>query len=456
MIAKLNKSLSIESINFQKDSFPDDITNIVEKIRRIIEKHRLIHDSKINKSPYKKELVDLIGKRLGITIHKFVTSNPFIPAAVDLSSGYDKSRHIFYNSNDGRDSLGDDFDDLRKDKIKDHLDTLIVKKGTIDLKKAKVSGMFSDNKFTLYINFGMLIQIGLTDQEISAVILHELGHAFTCCEYSDRMSRNNQVLSNISKEFTGTKEPKSAYIYKELKKLDPKVTKEVADDLVEGKRLLVGYKLYNLMDFSPARSDNDVGNAYSQTSCEQLADQFAARFGYGKHLSTGLEKFHKDHTFAGFISNRTARHIFLYMIEISQTLNFVIAIFALFTPLFVIAAYYLAIIGIIIFSFNKKHSHWTYDDIKERYTRIRNELTGNLKDQELSNNEIKELLSKISIIDGVVENSFNHKWFIHAIMDKVLSGNRKAITRSEQEQLLEKLVNNDLYIKAAEFKVLNT
>ena len=90
--------------------------------------------------------------------------------------------------------------------------------GTVDLANAKVGGIFSEYQHTLWLDVvGNLTVLKLSVPEITAILLHELGHAFTYYELSDRLESTNQVLANLSREVRGgNNDEKRHFILKEL------------------------------------------------------------------------------------------------------------------------------------------------------------------------------------------------------------------------------------------------
>ncbi len=97
----------------------------------------------------------------------------------------------------------------------------------MDIEKAKLGGFFSDYEHSVYMNFTELVTtFKMEPGEITAILLHELGHGFYACEYSDRHASSNQILSNLSKELAKDKVKRNPdYIYKELVKLNPETRK---------------------------------------------------------------------------------------------------------------------------------------------------------------------------------------------------------------------------------------
>ena len=119
--------------------------------------------------------------------------------------------------------------------------------GTIDYENAKIGGAFSKYKDN-YINIDyhkFFYRYDYSPQEITAVLLHELGHIFTYFELSSKVDRSNYLITEIANSLKN-KEPASkrkVYIL-ELSK-QKMIDKKTAEDLAKEERpLLVGAKLF--------------------------------------------------------------------------------------------------------------------------------------------------------------------------------------------------------------------
>ena len=163
---------SLETIDFQKDNFGGDIEALVTVL--LDEVKSGTSASQLMKSQTLRDLEVLIKKRLGLSVS--IITNSDLASVLPF---YSNKNHIFINK-----YWRGNFD--IKDQTK-FLKENASRQGTVDLAKAKVGGIFADYKVTVNINFHALTEsIQLTPAEIAGVILHELGHAFGVCEYSDR------------------------------------------------------------------------------------------------------------------------------------------------------------------------------------------------------------------------------------------------------------------------------
>lgn len=333
--------------------------------------------------------------------------------------------------------------------------------GYVDLDKAKVSGIFSKFKNKLFINFvQMTTQYHLSPGEITAVILHELGHAFGYCEFSDRLETTNQILANVAKEMSNkNKEKNLTYIYKELSSLDAEVTEEDVQALLTGPKVIIGYKLFKIIIDS--LSSQMTASLYDKTSSEQTADQFVARFGYGKQLiiaSDKLEAYFRQEVNA-------SKNAFNYLMT---SIYSFIAIASILSGLFLIfpAAILFGLLFVLIIAKTRKeyvasirssgdlYVDYAYDDVKARYKRVRNEYIDLIKDTNIPKDELKSILDNIYAMDDIINKTVEYKSVFNIISNALFKENRDAKKAVDEQKLMEQLAFNDLFLKSAELRTL--
>lgn len=438
VLAKPKNYVALEIIDFQDNSFgmqlESEISVIVEAINNGVYK-----DSK--EVVFCKELGIIekdIFNRLGVNVKLIV--NRELAAILPF---YANKHHIFVN-----DFWKGNFSIKDQEKV---LSTINNKKGYVDLKKAKLGGIFSEYKNSLYLNFYELVKTHkLTASEIVGVILHELGHAFYVCEFSDRLESTNQVLMNISKEITsGKKEKNLTYIYTELKTINDKITMEEVDKLVNGNKIVAGYLWYKTIIESAGIGYNSqqTNKKYDETAFEQLADNFSSRFGYGRQLISGLEKLHS----VSSVYNRSITAvIFFEMIEVLLTTALIAVTFMTTVPL----GMFFSVLVLAVFVFNgDEFKDLTYDELKDRYKRIRNEYVALLKDKDLDDKELKVIIDNVAIADKLINDMVNYKGVFTMLSNALVPVNRKANRAIAEQQLLEELAFNDLFIKSGELRL---
>lgn len=432
--------LSLEMIDFQNDSFGSDIELIVSKIKEDIDDGLLTKNEQIEKSKHLKDLSSLIEKRLGLKT-KFIVNSGVIAGVLPF---YSNKNHIFIHK-----MYRGEFTIKEQEEI---LKESNNKKGYVDSAKAKVGGIYGDYVNRVYINFKNLFALRLSTSEITAIILHELGHAFYVCEYADRLESNNQVLANVARQLHNDKADKNmTHIFKELKSINDKVTEEDVDTLVNGTRIVAGLRWFKIVIGSVDQQLNQ--GKYDETSFEQLADNFASRFKYGRSLITSLDKLS---TVYEDIEKSESTRRYLMTME-SMCLTFIAMLmgtlvygFIMFIP-FVIGALMFSITLVLA---GEKNIDYTYDSLRVRYKRIRNEMVELLKSDDLESKEIKTILESIRISDRTIEETGKYKSIFNMLANFLVPSNRKAKNSIAEQQVLEELAFNDLFIKSAELKTL--
>lgn len=451
------KMFSLETIDFQNDNFGPELEAIFGDIATGITSGAIKSNKDIEKQDFLIRIEKLINNRLGLNIE--------IETNVDSIGAI-----LVMPVNDHNILIPDDFKghDFIKE-IKKQAKYENKDKGYIDLKNAKVSGIFSTYKHVLYMNIYNNVKIELfTPGEMTAIMLHELGHAFTWYEYSDRLESTNQVMQTILTELN-KKEKNLTYIYRELEG-NFKLSKEEIDDIVNTPSgIILGYKIFNVM-IKEYTSQLPV-DKYSETSSEQLADQFANRFGYGRQLVCALDKLAKKHpgmTFVDIIYSVTVA--MLLVTAVVSFLMFVAVTILSFSPLLglvasiamgvsLIPTVIAAIIGgclggmiaLLIVKIFHITGHMTYDEGVTRYKRIRNDLISLLKIQGLHLEDKQSIINDVNNIDNIIKNPSIKPALVDSIIEGATNLFRKeAVNDIKIQRLLEELASSDLFLKSAQ------
>lgn len=434
--SRRNSVIAQEIIDHQDNSFGIQIESIVTKIKETLEKRNYEEVNFLYS-----ELTKLVFSRLGIKI-KLVTNGGLAytqPVAPEFAKGHalvENWLKDWYQV--------EDYDKIIKE--------LSGKKGFVDLQKAKVGGIFSKYEHEVGINFNdLLFTYKMTPPEVTAIILHELGHDFTYYEFIDRLESTNQVLANIGKHMlTHDSDKNLEYVFNELKSINDEVTKEQVEKILTGPKAVSGAYLFKaVIGITKSQLMNDK---YNETSSEQLADSFAARFGYGRQIVLALDKLHgiyipEKNQFIRIMSYfMSAWHL------VSMLVGIIVSIFVA-----------VSIPGILVFSLMlffgirnaaEDRANYTYDDLRTRYKRIRNEYIDKLKDSQLSNNEIKDILENVKQVDAIIEKTSEYRSLFNLLGNFIFSEGSKTRIAVDEQKMMEQLAFNDLFFKAAELKTL--
>ena len=304
--------------------------------------------------------------------------------------------------------------------------------GTVNIKTAKVSGVFSEIKAKMYLGKAFIQGNKYSSQELAAITLHEVGHLFTYFEFITRTVRTNQVLAGLSKILDGSENQEKREVallsakkalkldkldLSQLKDVNTKTTQVVLiDALVKETRTELGY------------------NLFAESSWEYLCDQFSARHGAGVHLATALSKIYKSQYNISYRS--LAVYLAVEMIKVILISN-------------------LAFLGILflVVMFDSQDGGG-YDLPSARLKRIRDQATQYLKNKQISDVERRRILDEIESIDKLLAEMTNRKQlftYIHEFFSK-RTRDERAYRKLQYE--LEDIAMNDLYVKAAEFKLM--
>lgn len=113
----------------------------------------------------------------------------------------------------------------------------------------------------------------------------------------------------------------------------------------------------------------------------------------------------------------------------------------------------LILVCLLVFEGDNFRLH-TYDELRQRYIRVRNDVVHILKDSDLDQSYVKNLIEDIKNLDKLIENTADRKTLLHSISNFIIPVNGKAIDNIEEQKLIEALASNDLFVKSAELKVI--
>ena len=305
--------------------------------------------------------------------------------------------------------------------------------GTVNIKTAKVSGVFSDIKAKMYLGKAFIQGNKFSSQELAAITLHEVGHLFTYFEFITRTVRTNQVLAGLSKILDGSENQEKREVallsakkalkldkldLSQLKDVNTKTTQVVLiDALVKETRTELGY------------------NLFAESSWEYLCDQFSARHGAGVHLATALSKIYKSQY------NISYRSLAVYL-----AVEMIKVILLTSNPAFLVILFLMVMFD--------SQDGGGYDLPSARLKRIRDQATQYLKNKQISDVERRRILDEIESIDKLLAEMTNRKQlftYIHEFFSK-RTRDERAYRKLQYE--LEDIAMNDLYVKAAEFKLM--
>jgi hypothetical protein len=426
--------LSLESIEFQEnDELYQDLIKSVEALRKD-ENTKKLRGKTFFTSTLVNKICEVMKKHTNITI-KMISGDETGPA---IYTPQLTGNHVFYDKEmiEMYMEYDSEFDPSK------HINALIdsvgrrVVRGTIDLKKARVDGAFSKMPLEMCMPRMMLINDKeMSAEEVSAIMLHELGHGFTFMEFVSRSLTTNQSIAGLSRALdkSVTNEQREIIFEKASKKLELDAEKSKALKACKNEAQISVI----VVEQSINKSYSELGyNLYDESSCEYLADQFAARQGASRALVTGLDKIYKQY-------NMMPKDVFF------QQMMFWFYMFLtsmIFPPL--------TLIWIMVVVFGPSKHGQIYDTPKSRAMRVKLQNTERLKNPDLDEDVKKRLITENDDIEKIMKDYNDNLTLIERIAYVL----RPAYRNSHKFELLQKdieeLASSNLFTDAARLKMV--
>ncbi len=296
----------------------------------------------------------------------------------------------------------------------------------VDLNKGRVGGVISEIPHNSSIGLPLLRgDHGFTVKECVAIMLHEIGHALSFYECFFRTASTNYLMTHMAEDLMGAADQtKRAYVLAEYRKEGFTIASaaEMAKSATEDEVRM------HIINDNVNSSKSVMGiNIYDVRGWEQLADQYATRWGYGKDIVSGL-----DRLYSAF--GMPTKHS--WVMNVIGTLVLLGA-----GP----AGWAVIIAGLFLTDTQQR----IYDDPKKRFEVIRKELIANLKAVKDKNSR-KQISSEIDTIDELLTNYEDYRstfQFIQATFG--LMGGRRIHRSITAQQLTEHFANSEARLLAA-------
>lgn len=312
-----------------------------------------------------------------------------------------------------------------------HLMMQIQKKkrlsGTVDLKRGRLGGSFSDFEVRMAITHGLLRSTRFKDEEIAAILLHECGHVLTYFEFLVSSIRTNIILGAVAENVV--KEPNEQRRIEILDATSKHFNWEMEDpaDLVKAKNGETVYIV--LLEKHREKMRNELGaDIYDLRTFESISDQYAVRMGAGRALATGLDKlYHND------MSKRsTAFFLFIEVVKLLAIL--LMAYYGPIRLIFVMIAY--------------DPTYRIYDRPGERLDRIRKQLIEASKNRQLTGIQKHQLKADIEMVEMLLKEYNDRRTFYEFAYTTFLPKARDQNNRILYQQQLEDLASNELFVRS--------
>lgn len=352
-------------------------------------------------------------------------------------------------------SLEEDYIPILKNKVANsyRLQEALFGKGiTIDFDKGRISGGGEELNIVFAADFVSLVNVhGATSKEITAILLHEIGHAFTHISYMYRKFKNATVVMESFLESLGKSKKKT--------------------DVVK----IMGKELYNMKQTKTSTemgvkvAEHSVEYIYSKDTqsykdSEQLADQFAARFGYGVEISSVLARL--------TLSSKSMESVFLDMFLASavQMVIFFLITGGIFTNIMGVALMVggLAIAFLSMYVIVKIYGYMvnltvgdgdsnkvTYDVMFDRVNKVRLDIIRQLRLGLLSKDHYAQAINNIDTLVRVMRKFKDNKQLTASIGSNSIFV-KDSYTYTRALKVIEELSENSLHVSANRLKTLTT
>lgn len=435
---------STEAIDFQTDDFAKEIEFAFNSMLENCSDSKEAQESKECKNIQK-----LIFTRTGINVVLVLETD--ILAGVHVPEFH--KNHIFIE-NQQRD-IWKKHRDLSSNKTNYANFIKSITQTTVDLKNAKVTGVFSELSYPVFMNFTFFRKFKFPAQQLTAALLHELGHIFSMFEMISRTNTTNQVLAYISKsviERLDSSEKKVIFKQsEELLGLEEGALKNSYDQTD------INVLTVDIMNKSYKGSSSQTNSyGYDLLAVDQMADQFCNRFGYGRHAIEFNDRLKKEFTldyqtksnynkflFVDVSTNLVMKPLLIFLGLASGAL--------LFNVLSVYLIYGLTKDFIFAGAANEVHS---YDTMVTRPTRIRNDLMQAIKNPKLDKETVAFITKDIELMNIMIDSYKDYAPVFSRIKNYLMKSHRDVQSAKELQNDLENLAANKLFLQAAQLKTM--
>ena len=328
----------------------------------------------------------------------------------------------------------------------------------IDLENAYIKGL-DNSTFVINMDILSVMIIGLTVEETTSLLLHEVGHIFTYIEYITSTTNATKVLADsfLTERFNKNTEPIKSFKLA-IENADPAIKVDTASPV----KVLESLDAFILKTY---RIDNGYNSIV--IDFDRMADQFSARFGVGDLLASAIVKIASH----DIVVSKTGVTVsgsgfFTFFKVMAMLLSFVMAIlffniFGLLVVLLYVSlkliSYVLALIVRFIYKIfsaifmtdiaQDVHS----EDIIKRLTKIKLELIRQLRSVSMSDTGKELVVDQIEVVKDSIKRL---KVNFGVLAEYSSSTTRVDYSKMEDINFMtEILQENELHLMQEKFKI---
>lgn len=453
---------SLEMIAFQSTVFGEMLTGIVEDIRSDVKSGKLKTVAQMEKALG--AITHLVKSQTNLTIKVSYLDSREDADTAAMRTPIISLNHIFNRYSD----IVNYIEHRDTDAIISNLKKFKDEDNWVDTKNVRVNGAFASIENILYLGSNHFLTDYLSAQELVATILHEIGHTFYSFAYMDRTSTTNQMLAAFAmEEFQQLPAGKRKVIFQKAEIALRKTGLRTLplDQLSEAKSSSETTTIFLTSVLDDNRSHTDTPY-YDYRACEALADNFCARHGFAKHLVTALAKNMGEFNKSMYVELARLERKEAISVLVTGPLVAGLGVLGVAVGVGVLPSMVLVFIGAVdavmggmelgkqqsTYYAHNKELYFSYDDLKVRLQRIREQVVTQLKTP-IPKKLVNKLIKDLSEIDELIADTpLPPPTFITKLSDFFSSSRSKARDYRALQRLLEEFAANDLFINAAKLK----
>lgn len=319
--------------------------------------------------------------------------------------------------------------------------------GCVDRARGRVSGAFSNAEAFVEVGMGLIGDKTITDAQLAAIVIHELGHVFTFFESLVHVVTTNGALQSA----IGTLEQippdqtklRIQLVYDTAKALDVKVEniEQLSKSGVKPEEFTAVFLTARLQPLHSATGST----IYDLRSSEFLADQFAVRHGAATELAAYWRRTVLSVAPTSLLGTKS-----FYALE---AIKVAVALGAM--TLVPMAALTFPMAAILALASTDAQAH-AYDPPEQRIQRMRRDLIQAMRGTHVKVKDRAKILADIEVLDRLLESVHTHQSLFNKLWVWVTKTRRGQFNQTRMQQELEQLVNNDLYVQAEKLKQLTS
>lgn len=316
-----------------------------------------------------------------------------------------------------------------------------VVSGSMDLVTSKVSGIYSKIGFTISSGVDLFRPEFLTEEEIAAILLHEMGHIWDFLSNLGEIARGVAVTAYARKVITGN------YTYERKLKIIDALGLTTEDPTALGVNELTTLVAMHALARNKTLQASVI---YSKNVEEHIADAFAAMHGLAYATATAMRKLEMERSL--FTRSRDYKPVWVGVFDL---VNEFLAGLSLGYALGAGTGLMGPLVTPILISATTKAIPYFGNKVAvtphDRIVKMRESLTAALKDPSTSESERKLIVADIRVLNGESKTIRANTAFAKSVLDglKDIVNNFIPVSQAKQQYYtrtnLDSLTDNRLF-----------